>query len=166
MTIDDFLTPIDDTLPPAPQDQLDAFEAHVGHRLPDDYRRFLIACNGGYVGVRSFWFEGLSPDGREVGTGVHHIGGLRQESYYSLFWNRECYEGRIPDALIWIMDDPSGNAICLGVSGEHRGRIYFWDHEDEPDDDWDGRVETAGNVELLANSFAEFVTGVRDEDDN
>ena len=40
-----------------------------------------------------------------------------------------------------------GNAICLGLSGEHRGRVYFWDHENEPDpDEWDGEVETAGNL--------------------
>jgi len=60
------------------------------------------------------------------------------------------------------MDDPFGNAICLGVSGNHRGKVYFWDHESEPDpDEWDGRVETAGNVQLLADSFAAFVGGLR-----
>ena len=66
------------------------------------------------------------------------------------------------------MDDPFGNAICLGIAGEYRGRIYFWDHEMEPDPgEWDGAVETAGNVQLLANSFGEFVAGLRrPKDDN
>jgi hypothetical protein len=65
------------------------------------------------------------------------------------------------------MDDPFGNAICLGVSGKHRGKVYFWDHEHEPDEeDWDGRVETAGNVKLLAASFTDFVAGSRELEDD
>jgi hypothetical protein len=52
------------------------------------------------------------------------------------------------------------------IPGEHRGRVYFWDHENEPDlDEWDGAVETAGNVRLLANSFTDFVAGLRGLDD-
>jgi hypothetical protein len=166
VTIDEFLEQIDDKLPPAPQDQLAAFEAQLGQVLPADYRRFLVACNGGWVGEKFLEFEGLGSDGSNVGAMLHHIGGLRQESHYSLFWNRKCYEGRIPDSLVWIMDDPSGNAICLDVAGEHRGRVYFWDHENEPESDWDGRVETAGNIELLANSFTDFVAGVRDTEND
>jgi hypothetical protein len=64
--------------------------------------------------------------------------------------------------LIWIADDPFGNAICLGISGGHRGKVFFWNHENEPDpDDWDGSVETAGNIDLLANSFSEFISGLQ-----
>jgi len=58
---------------------------------------------------------------------------------------------------MWIMDDPFGNAICLAVRGDGKGKVYFWDHENEPSDGWDGSVEGAGNVQLLANSFSEFV---------
>jgi hypothetical protein len=93
---------------------------------------------------------------------VHHIGGFREESDFSLESARECYVGRIPDDLLWIMDDPFGNAICLGIRGIHRGRIYFWDHEMEPDPNgWDGQVDTEGNVSLIANSFTEFVAGLK-----
>lgn len=60
------------------------------------------------------------------------------------------------------MDDPFGNAICLGVRGTPRGRVYFWDHERGPAPNrWDRQVETAKNVRLLANSFSEFVTGLK-----
>jgi hypothetical protein len=162
MTIDDFIAQVKDKSPLAPVDKLTEFEALIGHTLPDDYRYFLINCNGGYIGGR-YWYRGTSPEGREIEAGVHHIGGFRKESYFSLLWTWDCYEGRIPDALIWIHDDPFGNAICLGVAGEHRGRVYFWDHENEPSpDEWDGAVETAGNVTLIANSFAEYVAGLRE----
>jgi hypothetical protein len=164
MSIDEFVAHVKMKAPPAPQDKLAHFEALIEQTLPDDYRCFLINCNGGYVGGR-YWYRGKNPEGREVGAGVHHIGGFRDESHFSLLWAWDCYDGRIPDALIWIHDDPFGNAICLGVAGEHRGRVYFWDHENEPDESWDGSVETAGNVTLIANSFTEYVAGLRELDD-
>ena len=164
MTVDEFIAQVVKKLAPAPLDALEQFEAQIGHTLPDDYRHFLIQCNGGYVGGR-YWFQGKNPEGKEVEAGVHHIGGFRDESHFSLPWHRDCYDGRIPDALLWINDDPFGNAICLGIADEHRGKVYFWDHENEPEEDWDGAVETAGNVTLIANSFTEFVAGLCELDD-
>jgi len=160
MNIDEFITIINDKLPPAPIKELAAFEEAIGHSLPDDYRRFLISCNGGYLGG-ALWFKGPTPEGKGADVGIHHIGGFREESYFSLEEHRDCYEGRIPKALLWVMDDPFGNAICLGLSGPHRGQVYFWDHENEPEDDWDGEILTAGNLQLIANSFTEFVSGLQ-----
>jgi hypothetical protein len=141
------------------------FENLFGGRLPEDYREFLAACNGGYVGG-ALWFMGPSPAGEAAEAGIHHIGGFRAEDYFSLHSARQAYDGRIPRDLAWIMDDPFGNAICLGVAGEHRGRVFFWDHELEPDDErWDGSVESAGNLTVLANSFTEFVAGLKPNDD-
>lgn len=161
VTIDEFLQAIKRTAPPAPTHKLAQLEVELGVLLPADYRGFLQTCNGGYVGG-SLWYKGPTPAGDPADAGVHHIGGFREESYFSLEWARECYAGRIPDELLWIMDDPFGNAICLGVPGTHRGKIYFWDHEMEPDpDSWDGQVDTARNVSLIADSFTEFVAGLK-----
>jgi hypothetical protein len=160
MTIDELLAVIDDKQPPAPLTDLSAFERSIGQPLPDDYRQFLVACNGGYVGG-SLWFMGPTPGGGTAEAGVHHIGGFREESYFSLPENRKCYDGRIPDALVWVMDDPFGNAICVGLREPYLGQVFFWDHENEPDEEWDGSVESAGNLQLLANSFTDFVTGLR-----
>lgn len=164
MTIEEFLALIDDKQSPAPAKELATFEGAIGHPLPDDYRRFLVACNGGYVGG-SLWFKGPTPKGEAADAGVHHIGGFREEWHFSLPYHRECYDGRIPSDLVWVMDDPFGNAICVGLSGPHRGEVFFWDHENEPDDDWDGSLESAGNLQLLANTFTEFVAGLRQSDD-
>jgi hypothetical protein len=116
------------------------------------------------------WFRGSMADGESAEAVIHCIGGFRDEDHFSLEWARECYQNddelRIPHELLWVMDDPGGNAFCLGVSGRYRGRVYFWDHEEEPDpDDWDGSVETAGNLTLLANSFTDFVAGLQPEPD-
>jgi hypothetical protein len=49
----------------------------------------------------------------------------------------------------------------VGLTGQHHGRVYFWDHENEPDpEEWDGEVETAGNTDLLASSFTACVAGL------
>ncbi|MBX7104030.1 MAG: SMI1/KNR4 family protein [Gemmataceae bacterium] len=159
MTIDELYAAIDDKQPPAPLEDLASFERAIGHTLPDDYRQFLVACNGGHIGG-SLWFKGPTPEGLAADAGLHHVGGFREENYFSLDDKRKCYAGRIPAALVWVADDPFGNAICVGVNGPHRGRVYFWDHENEPGDDWDGAVESAGNLQLLANSFTEFVAGL------
>ncbi len=64
------------------------------------------------------------------------------------------------------MNDPFGNAICLGLVGNTRGKIYFWDHDEEPDpEEWDGSVENAGNVSIVTDSFTELVDGLEPEDD-
>src|SRR5580658_1299073 len=124
MTVDEFLAAIDRKMPPAPSDALRQFETLLGERLPEDYREFLIQCNGGYA--RGYvQFRGPTPEGHSADACVNHIGGFRNESYFSLEASRENYQTddlRIPRELLWIADDPFGNAICLGISGEHRGR--------------------------------------------
>ena len=145
-----FLRAITDRLSPASETDLAALEASLGCRLPDDYRQFVLDCNGGHVGGL-LWFYGRTPTGEMVDAGIHHIGGLREESYLSLTWARDCHAGRIPDDLLWIMDDPFGNAICLCIRGESRGLIFFWDHENQGSD----------GLQLLATSFGEFVAGVQ-----
>jgi hypothetical protein len=161
VTIDEFIAAIDNTEPPAPMDKLDRLEHEIGATLPLDYRDFLMRSNGGCVGG-ALWYSEITPGGNKADAGVHHVGGFREQSYFSLIANREGYSGRIPMELLWIMDDPFGNAICLGIDGAYRGRVYFWDHEQEPNRArWDGRFETARNVSLIANSFTDFVAGLR-----
>ncbi|WP_411836537.1 SMI1/KNR4 family protein [Peribacillus simplex] len=48
-----------------------------------------------------------------------------------------------------MANDPGGNEILIGVSGEYQGKIYFWIHDIEPE-------EEMGNMFILADSFAEF----------
>jgi hypothetical protein len=123
-----------------------------------------MACNGGYLGG-ALWFTRPGLRGRHAHVGLHHIGGFRDESHFSLESARVCYQSpdemRIPLDLLWIMDDPFGNAFCLGLTGTSRGQVYFWDHEEEPDpDEWDGAMAGAENLLLLADSFTDFVAGL------
>src|SRR5262245_12124285 len=162
MTIDDLITAIEATadqalppaalrllgpskVPPPSQDEIEAFEAEIGTTLPDDYRQFLARTNGGYLD----WYrlDRPTPEGRSWTAVVSEVGGLREESDLSLRSARSCYQGselQIPRALLWIMGDPGGNGICIGLTGSYRGRVYFWIHDEQPDPhEWDGEIETA-----------------------
>jgi hypothetical protein len=179
MTIDEFLTILRHTEPPVPESEIDAFEAELGARLPEDYRQFLRQVNGGSIpGWSRYRYKGLAPDGQTRYAVVSEVGGLRAESAYSLHANRQFYlaapgpqpewETKIPAALLWIMSDPGGNAACLGLAGPHRGKVYRWVHDEPPAPDvWDGEVETAANIWPLAASFADFLHGFgpQQEDD-
>jgi hypothetical protein len=164
MTVGEFVVEINDRAAPASAEELAQFEAELGTSLPDDYRRFLVACNGGHVGG-ALWFYGSANGNAEARAGIHHVFGFRREPCYSLRQRRaglQLEDLRIPLDLLPVMDDPLGNKLCIGLTVPHRGRVFFWDHENEPDpDEWDGRVETAGNLSPLADSFTEFVAGVR-----
>ena len=96
----------------------------------------------------------ISPGGASAVAGVDHIGGFRTESYFSLTRRLDRYKGRIPRELLWIMDDPCGNAICVGIIGSYRGRVYFWDHEQEEDE------PSLRNISEIAETFAGFVNAL------
>jgi hypothetical protein len=154
-------TLIRDTAPPATEEQIRAFEAEIGHTLPEDYRAFLTRCSGGSTDWKCE-YQGISPDGEHRVLILRTINGGRKGYTYSLSYNRKFIGDRMPKSLIWIMDVTAGNLICLGISGPDRGCVYFWDHECVPDPyRWDGRVETAGNIDLIAGSFSEFLNGLR-----
>jgi hypothetical protein len=57
--------------------------------------------------------------------------------------------------------------ICLAITGEDRGRVFFWDHENErcERDYWDSHGASVpvpreflyGNVYLVATDFIDFL---------
>jgi hypothetical protein len=91
-----------------------------------------------------------------------------KDTINSLAENIEAYKGRMPDMIIPIGDDGMGNQICLGIGGDERGKVYYWDHENE----WDEQqyMEDYGvpmppemkfqNVYLVAESFEDFIRGL------
>jgi hypothetical protein len=169
MTMDEFITLMELKSPPALEEQLEAFEVELGAGLPDDYREFLVRTNGGFLGGR-YRFKGTTLAGETWFAYIHHIGGFRQEPHLSLRFYRGCClsgEWQFPRGLLWIMDDPGGNGICIGLTGKQRGRVYLWIHDMQPDpQEWDGELDTASNIILLADSFTDFIAGVGPQEDS
>jgi hypothetical protein len=161
---------IDPRYPVLTEADIAAFEHENKVLLPADYRAFMLKHNGGEPSPE--WFD--YSDGTEVlHTGVQEFFAIytKPEAETGLSANlnlaRQCgtYKRmetpRMPEELIPIGDDGGSNKICLCVSGEHTGCIYYWDHEMEctgggtyedgtPVTMWD-------NCHFVANSFTEFL---------
>jgi len=138
-----------------PLQRLEQFEALLGTRLPDEYRQFLLQHNGGKPTPSVFMISADEGDAM-----LHHVYGLHDGPLHiRLDRARQTYLDRMPRSLFPIADDPGGNAICLGISGNERGKVYFWDHEMEADE---GDEPTFENVYLVAESFASFLKSLKD----
>jgi SMI1 / KNR4 family (SUKH-1) len=144
---------IDQTFPPTSPAQLDEFERDEGVQLPAEYREFLLTSNGGrpHANVDV-------PEFMEVV--VNDFFGLQAGEEYDLRGERAMYEDRIPPGTIPIAGDPGGNLFLLSVDGDSKGAVYYWDHEEEPQDggtDW----SDFENVYRIAASFDEFLALLR-----
>lgn len=134
-------------------DAIAHFEAQWGLLLPFEYKRFLLKSNGGWPAPNVFMVPGWHGQASVLDAfcGIHE--GRKSER---LDLALKTYEDRVPEDLIPIAYDAGGNVICLGWKGERKGKVYFWDHEDELDEDGDF-VTDYRNVYLVANSLQEFL---------
>ena len=134
---------------PADAARLAAFEARIAAALPADYREFLVTHNGGGFVPDEIVLPGAAEPHATVGTvfGLHDGPNGLEAAFGNVL-------GEVPAELLAFAEDVGGDLLCIGIRGEHYGRVYYWDHErstpgaDQPG--WD-------NVTLLAGSFGAFV---------
>jgi hypothetical protein len=136
----------------APQisaNELNEFERQLQVSLPEDYKTFVLNNNGGRPDKSCF------TTGNDVSSSdldwlfSFEVG----ESHISIFRNIFLFKDRIPNDLLPIGRDPFGNLICIGLE-DKLGKIYFWDHEEEADDD---EKSTYTNVYKISDSFVDFI---------
>ena len=125
---------------PSSEAMLARYEENLATTLPDDYREFLLSCNGGFPSYTV-------------------LNGFRAsvKEFYAIE-ERELFDpSRYPKFSLAIARDGSGNDYVMMLAGKVRGQIYYWDHECEPADDF---VETDDNpfpnITPAARSFREF----------
>jgi hypothetical protein len=119
------------------------FEHEYNVVLPKQYVYFLLKYNGGYPQESNFKIS--DNQGESLVNKFYGIGDMKS-NLAKVF---EVLEGEIPKDFISIANDPGGNEILLGISGEYQEKIYFWIHDIEPEDEM-------GNMFILADSFSEF----------
>jgi hypothetical protein len=143
------LTPIDDVATLS-KDSIKAFEQKHACDLPDDYRRFLLASNGGFPSADCVAFR---EGGRRTASDVFCFFALGDErAGVSLEWHYDAYSDRLPKNTVPIARDSCGNLWLLRVGGENAGSVYFWDH---------GSYDTFDETDLgacprVAAGFQEF----------
>jgi len=121
---------------PVSETELARVETSLGVSIPDGYRTFLQATDGGRPVEDTF-----SPK-----IGVTNFLGAR-----GIVTQRARLRGRLPENMLPIADAEGGNLICISVDEGDVGGIYFWDHE----------LDGEKALERLAASFDDFVSKLR-----
>ena len=134
------------------EETIKVIESFIQAKLPDEYRDFLLKYNGGIPDKIIFNISALAF--------FHKV---NSSDYYSDFVVAyHTYIVRIPKGFIVVASDVGGNNILLGLEGKDRGKIYFWDHEEEVDEDEEADFR---NMTLISNSFNQFVDSLKEEID-
>jgi SMI1 / KNR4 family (SUKH-1) len=129
---------------------LAAFEASIGHRLPEDYRQFLLEVNGGrpddcncrasFGAITTFLSLGDPNDARN----------LESANRYPEPPSRD---------LLYIGYDGCGTDVYVVIAGERRGQVWIEDTEDPRPEGSNPRVlwHDRRDMEKVADSFEAFM---------
>lgn len=133
-------------------------EKSFGIRLPAEYKEFLLANNGAYVKPNEFSFQ--TENGEDYSC-LSWLYGIQKGDDDDVIEANRFRAGRFPDGFLAIGTDPGGNAICISCKDDGSfGKIYFWDHEREADEDEGESPDTVGNTHLIADSFLQFLNSL------
>ena len=133
-------------------EQIEKFEIKNNVKLTELYKSFLLKWNGGKAIPNLFMIS--DEQGPSVLNVFYGIGDM----YDNLTDFIDIMDERLPLGFIPIGDDPSGNIICLGTKDPYYDKIYFWDHEQEPED-----PDDMSNMYFLANDIDEFLDNLYED---
>jgi hypothetical protein len=140
---------------PLSETRLAAFEAELGIALPEEYRAFLLQHNGGvpsrvtfdvpgedggerpfhcFFAVHDGPWDDSTPEGSQGFPLQAALADFRDET------------GR--DDVLPVGKDWSGSYVCIGLAGDDRGRVLYYDHEME-------------QFVPLADTLSRFLAGLR-----
>ena len=128
--------------------EIAAFERRLDARLPHDYRAFLQEFNGGVPSAR--YYSALRE--RLLVQSFTRLAPGRSDDIETI---AQSLEGRIPSSFLPIALDPQGSMFLISLREGTRGRVYFWDHEREPEEPTD-ELASFSNIYEIAPSFTDF----------
>lgn len=122
--------------------------------LPSDYKLFLLNENGGMPVKKTFNLNNTE-ENCEIFFGVDD--GFTPYKHLTVQeqWTDLVKLSYLPDEIYPIGRDAGGNYTCICLKGEHYGKIYFYDHEIDNENE-DGTLNW-NNLYLIANNFTEFL---------
>lgn len=161
---------------PMTEMEIARIENQIGAELPTTYRSMLTTFGGFTFNGRSeddpfIFFRSVTPLPKYItGNGfaifAFFYGCTRETGPLGLDQQLNYFKDRIPETMIPIANDKGAGEICLGVKGNDRGKVFYWDMKGEPLDE-ETYLEDFGepmpleakraNVYLVANSFEEFL---------
>lgn len=134
------------------EQRLLTLEKKIGVSLPNDYREFLIQFNGGEPVPEGVWIiEDVD------GSCVHEFFGLHDDPKLLSLDCINNSEFGLPESLLPIAGDGLGDYVCLKVTGDDFGAIFFVDHEQHSYED----RESFEGIIRLKESFSEFISSLQ-----
>lgn len=163
---------ITDNGPALGVDDIRALEARLGTPLPTPYRDFLLQNNGGIPSPRYFGQWMLDRFYTVI---------AEPESSKDLWYMIALRREDLPDGVIPVAGEESGDDICLALTGENRGKVYKWSLEGRapamdlqamfPNGTWDEYEFKPDDwpeypdLTLIAEDFAEFLGSFQEDPD-
>ncbi|MFN2747229.1 SMI1/KNR4 family protein [Bacillus sp. z60-18] len=129
--------------------EIEEIEKSLSINLSDDYKEFLLKYGECMIMEDNLVFPVLE-DTPLSDEGVLPLGffyGL-EDNRYDIRNVRDIYFDQMPEWVLPIADAEGGDQICIGVKGEKKGKIYFWDHE---------LRDRQQDLFLVANTFSDFI---------
>jgi len=148
-----------DAVLPVGEEEVARVEHTIGVAIPPEYRTFLFSSNGGFPEPANFPI--VDSEGKVIERNViqSFYGVGTGHTYSDLERKYRMFHDRVPSNLLPIASDPGGNQICICVSGDDFGKIFFWDHEREQEE---GVAPTYDNVLFVADGFRAFLASLTD----
>ena len=139
---------IHDSGPALSEHDLTLVEAATGRPLPQPYREFLLAHNGGRPEPNHFDVG----DAHFMGSVVHTFLGIHPaDDDNDLLLNLEALEGCQENHLLPIAYDVYGHMLMLVLTEENYGHVNYFDSDEIPPRPY-----------LVANDFNEFLSKLRE----
>jgi hypothetical protein len=139
--------------------EIRTFEQKLGATLPDDYRSFMLEVNGGSPDANHSAFR-IRKHTSTLNS-LHSIDDSNSDVDLETWW-RSTRED-LPPGVLCIGHDSTGSRIVLALAAPHRGKVWFLDALNARPEDANPRVDwfDRRDVVKLANSFSEFMAGLR-----
>jgi SMI1-KNR4 cell-wall len=129
-------------------------ERERGVTLPADYRAFLAEYDGGRPEPCSFRVPSHEEEYFDVQV---HFGLSRAVETSNVAWNSWQYRSGLGEGLLPIGCTDTNDLLLLGLVGNRRGRIMFWD----------AMASSRGEgIHEVAPGFRAFLDGLSDVDES
>lgn len=135
------------------------FERKFGHRLPDDYRRFLLDINGGRTDDSHAVFS------QGVLNGLFSLNAIEgDDDARDLETRAERARKQLPHRdLLYVGYDGVGGKLLLMLSGDHRGEVWHQAGSDSRPPGSNPRVlwHDRRDMKKLADSWSAFLASLK-----
>jgi SMI1 / KNR4 family (SUKH-1)/Bacterial self-protective colicin-like immunity len=147
---------------PATPEMLHEIGQKIGCVLPEQYKAFLLAHNGGRPKPSYFKIQWNNQEWAERWDRdfIHFflsVSSGKSGKHFDFLDYYETFKGRIPEDTIAIAYDEGRSLVLLGTGKGNHGKAFFWLGSEEPDEDDEENTASYCNVGFVADSFNEFM---------